>query len=234
MPKISNPEGDSAPRRRRSAEVARHEILDAAQRLLSNKGPEAIRLQDIARDVGISHPTILHHFGSRDGLIRALDVRAIHALTDDVAEMLQSQEAPNSGVELVERVAQTMDQQGLARLIAWWAMREPEPEPESLPEVDPAALVREVSELIHQRLEETQNSHADRHEAISFGVRLAVVAMFGEALIGDVMSPVSPEQRDAERHRFREWLAGLLLEGVVAQAVDSPPVNTREKHRQPS
>ena len=68
--------GGGAPRRRRSAQVARREILDAAQQRLSQGGPDAIRLQEIANDVAISHPTILHHFGSRDGLIRALDVRA--------------------------------------------------------------------------------------------------------------------------------------------------------------
>ena len=119
------PPGAPATRRRRSAQVARREILDAAQQRLSQGGPDAIRLQEIANDVGISHPTILHHFGSRDGLIRALDVRAIHALTDDIARMIQEDRDPDAaGVDLVERVAETMDKEGLARLIAWWAMRD--------------------------------------------------------------------------------------------------------------
>ena len=217
MEKSPSPVG--SPRRRRSSEVARREILDAAQRLLSSGGPDAIRLQDIARDVGISHPTILHHFGSRDGLIRALDARAIHALTGDVERILESDRTLHPG-ELVERVAETMDQQGLARLIALWAMREPEGEAPA--EIDPAALVQDVSKLIGDRLDETDDSPVDRQEAISFRVRLAVFAMFGEALVGDVMSPVPPGERDAERHRFRQWLAELLLERVSAEA-PSPP-----------
>ena len=201
------------PRRRRSAEVAREEILNAAQRLLSQGGPDAIRLQDIARDVGISHPTILHHFGSREGLIEALDARAIQALTADVARILQSDEEPQTG-ELVERVAETMDQQGLARLIALWAMREPDG-PSRLDGTDPAALVADVSELIRTRLDEIEGVQADRLEAISFRVRLAVFAMFGQALIGDVLSPVTGEERRAERHRFRQWFSELLLENVA-------------------
>ena len=217
MSKIEAPQGK--PRRRRSAEVAREEILNAAQRLLSQGGPDAIRLQDIARDVGISHPTILHHFGSREGLIEALDARAIHALTADVARILQSDEEPQTG-ELVERVAETMDQQGLARLIALWAMREPDG-PSRLDGTDPAALVADVSELIRTRLDEIEGVQADRLEAISFRVRLAVFAMFGQALIGDVLSPVTGEERRAERHRFRQWFSELLLDSVAEDMADS-------------
>ena len=217
MSKSQSPEGK--PRRRRSAEVAREEILNAAQRLLSQGGPDAIRLQDIARDVGISHPTILHHFGSREGLIEALDARAIHALTADVARILQSDEEPQTG-ELVERVAETMDQQGLARLIALWAMREPDG-PSRLDGTDPAALVADVSELIRTRLDEIEGVQADRLEAISFRVRLVVFAMFGQALIGDALSPVKGEERNAERYRFRQWFSELLLDSVAEDMADS-------------
>ena len=217
MQKKPSPAG--SPRRRRSPEVARREILDAAQRLLSSGGPDAIRLQDIARDVGISHPTILHHFGSRDGLIRALDARAIHALTGDVERILESDRSLHPA-QLVERVAETMDQQGLARLIALWAMREPEAEIPN--EIDPAALVHDVSKLIGDRLDETDDSTADLQEAISFRVRLAVFAMFGQALVGDVMSPMPADQRDAERHRFRQWLSELLLERVSTEVPRLP------------
>ncbi len=217
MSKIHEPAGKS--RRRRSAEVAREEILNAAQRLLSQGGPDAIRLQDIARDVGISHPTILHHFGSRDGLIEALDARAIHALTADVARILQSDEEPQTG-ELVERVAETMDQQGLARLIALWAMREPDGA-SLLEGMDPATLVADVSELIRTRLDEIEGVQADRLEAISFRVRLAVFAMFGQALIGDALSPVTGEERRAERYRFRQWFSELLLDSVAEDMADS-------------
>ncbi len=196
-------------RRRRSAEVARKEILDAAQRRLAEGGPDAIRLQDIAADVGIAHPTILHHFGSREGLLRALDSRAILALTEDVGAMIQNPAAAQSGVDLVERLAQTMDQQGLARLIAWWAMRDGNHEPAL--DMDPADLVREVSRLIGERLKKTEDFAPDNPEAISFGVRLAVVAMLGDALIGDVISPATGKARRDEKHRFRRWLVDLLL-----------------------
>ncbi|MFP8880375.1 MAG: TetR/AcrR family transcriptional regulator [Myxococcota bacterium] len=214
-----NPRG--ATRRRRSADEARREILDAAQRRLDAGGPDAIRLQDIARDVGISHPTILHHFGSRNGLIGALDSRAIQTLTADVEQMLAEDGDDIAASDLVERVAQTMDQQGLARLIAWWAMRESEDR--ATGEIDPATLVGEVSRLVHARLgslgvlaKETDDSL----ERVMFSVRLAVVAMFGDALIGDDMSQLEGSDREVERHRFRAWLAQLLLDDFARERPD--------------
>ena len=59
-------------RTRRSAPEARRAILEAAEKRLREGGPEAVRLQDLARDLGVSHPAILHHFGSREKLIRAV------------------------------------------------------------------------------------------------------------------------------------------------------------------
>ena len=50
------------PRRRRSPEEARAEILDAAEHLLIEEGLSALTLQRVASEVGISHPGVLHHF----------------------------------------------------------------------------------------------------------------------------------------------------------------------------
>src|SRR5258708_39165376 len=68
------------PRKRRTAEEARVAILDAAERRLVASGPAAIRLQEVAADVGVSHPTVLHHFGSREALVEAVVARALDSL----------------------------------------------------------------------------------------------------------------------------------------------------------
>ena len=65
---------------RRTPEEARALILRAARERLSRTGPEGLRLQDIAADAGISHPSILHHFGNREGLVRALTREAAEEL----------------------------------------------------------------------------------------------------------------------------------------------------------
>ena len=55
-------------RRRRTKEEARDEILSAAAKRLLDDGPDALRIADVAADVGMSHPTLLHHVGSREQL----------------------------------------------------------------------------------------------------------------------------------------------------------------------
>src|SRR5438876_12323626 len=90
---------DSRPRRVRTD--TRNAILEAAERRLFANGPEGIRLQDIAADLGISHPAILHHFGSREGLIEAL---VAHGLAGLQAEFLAGW--PSSKVPDIEGVLQ--------------------------------------------------------------------------------------------------------------------------------
>ena len=50
--------------------------------VLLGETPEGLRLHDIAAAAGVSHPLILHHFGSRAGLVRALTREAIIELRD--------------------------------------------------------------------------------------------------------------------------------------------------------
>ena len=55
-------------RRRRPAEETQAEILNVAQQHLLDRGPGGVRLDEIAREVGVSRQAVLHHFGNREGL----------------------------------------------------------------------------------------------------------------------------------------------------------------------
>ncbi len=114
-------EGKREPKRiRRSAEEARRLILDAAEERLATQGPEGIRLQDIARDVGISHPAILHHFESREGLVKALINRTSEQLRDKMLAALKSGDDTTSEAnELIGNVFETLSDRGTARLLSF-------------------------------------------------------------------------------------------------------------------
>src|SRR6516165_9764680 len=77
-------------RQRRTPEEARRLILQTAQELIASTGPEGLRLQDIAAAAGISHPLILHHFGSRERLVRALTRQAAAELRDKLVTAMAS------------------------------------------------------------------------------------------------------------------------------------------------
>src|SRR5246127_4795392 len=109
-------------RQRRTPEEARRLILETAQALIATTGPEGLRLQDIAAAAGISHPLILHHFGSREGLVRALTREAGAELRDKLVATMESTEY--SVEQQLDRVFDAF-RDGLAQRLAWLATVDP-------------------------------------------------------------------------------------------------------------
>ena len=201
----------TAPRVRRTAEEARERILDAAEARLRDGGPEAIRLQEIAADLGISHPTILHHFESRVGLTRALGLRISRRLVDELVPALTSNPTTEaSGIEIIENVFATMGDTGTARLLAWRALSFDEP-PEAASE--PRSLIETVTKFLHERRVKNAREKGGAPPSLedsTFLVRLALAAALGDALSHDVWAAES-QPEDANDHEFRQWFARLLL-----------------------
>src|SRR4051794_653604 len=119
MPRARAPKPPIA-RKRRTAEEARSAILDAAERRLVASGPAGIRLQEVAADVGVSHPTVLHHFGSREGLVEAVVARALDSLRAGlVAAVRASPNGPEEVGPLLDAVFDTLVRGGHARAFLW-------------------------------------------------------------------------------------------------------------------
>ena len=62
---------------RKSAGLRREEILEAAIRLIAQKGFAAVTLRDVAAEVGVAHGLLRHYFDSRDELIASAFDRAV-------------------------------------------------------------------------------------------------------------------------------------------------------------
>jgi TetR/AcrR family transcriptional regulator len=78
-------------------------ILAEARREFADRGFEAARLQDIAARAGLSHPTLLYHFGSKERLYAAV----IEAAVQDWAAT--TSEAISTGRQGFDQVAALID-----------------------------------------------------------------------------------------------------------------------------
>jgi AcrR family transcriptional regulator len=205
-------------RRRRTAEEARREILDAAQARLASGGPEAVRLQDLAADLGISHPAILHHFESREGLLQALALRTMEELNDGlVRDVERGLLEPGEGIE---RVFAALSQGHTARLLAWRVLSGRD----SSEERPVRHHLRELVDAVQRRIEEGARStgaSAPSHEEIAFGLRLATAAMFGDAILGPMLNASCGVDEDFQR-RFRKWLDELITARLTVPTGPGP------------
>lgn len=61
----------------RSPQSRHDRILDAALRVFAQRGTSDATLQMVADDAGVSVGLVQHHFGSKDGLIKAVDDAAM-------------------------------------------------------------------------------------------------------------------------------------------------------------
>jgi AcrR family transcriptional regulator len=76
-------------RRNASGESTRVMLMEVAERLFATRGIEAVTLREIQEAAGQSNTSVIrYHFGSRDGLIRALIAHRQHSLGADRQEML--------------------------------------------------------------------------------------------------------------------------------------------------
>ena len=196
----------SAKRARRTPEEARRLILETAQQLIARAGPEGLRLQEIAAAAGISHPLILHHFGSREGLVRALTQQAVAELRDKLIAAMGSAE-----YSLEQQLDQVFDafRDGLAQRLAWLATIDPAGE-----QAGAATIMHDIADSLHARRVATAPPGVvpERADTESL-VHLIAAAAFGDAIFGPRLrrSAGLPLTSETE-HRFRAWLAALIRE----------------------
>lgn len=210
---VSKDQKRNVKRVRRSAEEARRLILDAAEDRLAAQGPEGIRLQDIARDVGISHPAILHHFESREGLVRALIARTSDQLRDKILSALKSDHSDETleANDIISNVFEALSDRGTARLLSWMLLTGRSPENSTS-----GSLVTEIAGELHEKRKESathQNRPAPDNEDTLFIAMLTANAAFGDAIIGrELAKDAGLDQAGIKR--FRAWFAKLLYNHV--------------------
>ena len=94
-------------------------VLEVAERRLREQGLDGLNITGVAEEAGISHATVLHHFGSVAGMRNALADKMILALISDMAEAMSSRVPPQ---ELIQNLFVTLAEGRHSTLIAWRAI----------------------------------------------------------------------------------------------------------------
>jgi AcrR family transcriptional regulator len=189
---------------RRTSADARQLILEAAEAGMAAGGPAGLRLEAVAKAAGVSHPTILHHFGSREGLIQALNLRAVEQLRTVLVDVLAS--SPGSSENAIAPIFAAY-RNGLAQRMVWLMQSGSlVMGPAGLPMLDEMVLTLHA---LRERLAGpgVQVDIADTRAI----VHLTTFAAFGDALLGKRLRRApDAAQEIAQRQRFENWFGELL------------------------
>ena len=182
-------EGPSRTRIRRTPESARENILAAAEALLVESGPKALKLVDVATAAGVAHATVLHHFGSIDGVQSALMERMIEQLVDDILTTGASEGDDAARMQsAVQTLFDAFERRGAARLAAWLELSG---ESRRLTSVRHA-----VQEVVSKRMAQSGMSAEAAENLVLVSVVLAMgVGLFGRSLAELVGRPPGTTRR---------------------------------------
>jgi len=197
---------EPARRVRRTPEKAKRLILETARALVARTGPQGLRLQDIAAEAGISHPLILHHFGSRAGLVRALTREAASELRDRlVASMTQPE------YSIGEQLDEVFDafRGGLAQRLAWLLVEDPDGGA-----ANTALILREIADTLHaRRVAAAAPGATIARSDTEWLIHLVATVAFGEAIYGgQLRRSAGIEGGEESARQFRAWFAALIRE----------------------
>lgn len=106
--------GTRKPMRERFREQVREEVKLVALGQLATGGPQAISINAIAKQLGVSGPALYRYFSSRDELLNVLVIDAYHDLREAMAKALDA-DAPDAEARI----------RLLAAAYRAWARKEP-------------------------------------------------------------------------------------------------------------
>jgi AcrR family transcriptional regulator len=197
----------TAKRIRRTPEAAKLAILEAAERRLIEEGPDGVRVQHIAADLGITGAALHYHFGSRETLIDAVRRFSAKRLLTDIEAILEAWEVDRLDLRRLSALfRKTYADRGAARLIFWLALSGRKPRG--------SGLLKGLVEAVHQTRERRAVASGRAPPPISdtrFVIALlssihAVIPVAGDALL----LSAAAEAGEQGVERFLDWVVDLL------------------------
>ena len=192
----------SIKRTRLSPEESRSAAIEAARRLLLERGPQAVTLKAVAAEIGRTHANLLHHFGSAAGLQSALARSIADSVTAGIAAAVErARRGETDARDIVDQTFDAFGPEGAGALAAWMILTG-----------DRDAL-NPILESLQSLVAQLSVGHEDHQVARStLGI---VLSALGDALLGEPIADALGLPRDTARELAAERLRQRL-------AIDHP------------
>jgi AcrR family transcriptional regulator len=187
-----------SPRVRRSQEASRDNILAAAERLLVSGGPQTLRLADVAKEAGVANATVLHHFGTIDGVQTALMDRMIVELVSGLLVMDLPDDPRAGRAAALQNLFDAFETKGAARLAAWLEL------------TDESRRLRTVREAVQTVVRQKIGAAAADESRLEDAILISVILAIGVGLFG----PTLGELLGKPKGRARAVALKLLEDGL--------------------
>ena len=182
-------------RRRLSPEQSRDAALEAARALLIEHGPQGVTLKAVAGRIGRTHANLLHHFGSAEGLQKALIARMAAAITGTIRDaVLRARQQGQESREVVDLVFDAFGENGAGALASWMILSGNEDA------LDP------ILTAIHDLVDELAEGHANDQRPLREETLQLVLMALGDALLGGPMARALALPREKARELAFESL----------------------------
>lgn len=183
-------------RRRLSPEESRDAALDAARALLVESGPLAVTLKAVAARIGRTHANLLHHFGSAEGLQKALIARMADSIVQTIEPAVRkARSTDHDPLAIVDLTFDAFGKQGAGALASWMILSGNEDA------LDP------ILEAIHNLVDRLAEDHHAEQSIHEETLNLVLMAL-GDALLGGPMAKALGLPRGAARAIALKQLIG--------------------------
>ncbi|MAW28203.1 MAG: hypothetical protein CMP98_05340 [Gammaproteobacteria bacterium] len=190
---------------RRSPEAARQLILSTAADRLANMGLTGLNISGVAEAAGMSHATVIHHFGSTTAMRQALLSYMTTALLTDVREALARQDSPD---QVLAGLFEKLSTNNHGRLAAWLTL---EHQDVTISEAidDSNNSVEALFSGIIEAISDGEGATPAACQEARLRVFLIATAAMGLGVCGDSLANLIG-LTDNDLSLFPRWLAGTM------------------------
>ena len=188
--------------RRLSPEQSREAALEAARALLVEVGPQAVTLKAVAGRIGRTHANLLHHFGSADGLQKALIASMASRIVGTIKTAVLRAREREDPAEVVDLTFDAFGKNGAGALASWMILSGNEDA------LDP--ILTAIHDLVDDLAQDNESAAPIRDETLQL-----VLMALGDALLGAPMARALGLPRDKARELARAML--LAERGVTSR-----------------